>query len=197
MQPVLWTTDLGQMAPLKPFSRDTGISPPATAEPPAGICEVCFATEMGSWKGGGGGGVGIKPKGRALWLECTRQDITKRAQYLMPLALPFIYNPRDMKIFFKKASESPWNFSRRKASLIEGIVPSSSLSSSLERTYITHSLCSQNAGSFPEYSEVLPALCLSPLPHCHLGGSDFEPALEKSCSPSNHLPMKSGGKKIY
>lgn len=194
MQPGLWTTDLGQMAPPQLLSRETGISPPATVEPPAGICEVCFATEIGSWKGGGGG-VGIKPKDRTLWLECTRQNITNRAQDLMPLAVPFIYNPRDMKTFFQKASESPWNFSRRKASLIEGIVPSSSLSSSLERTYITHSLRSQNAGSFPEYSEVLPALCLSPLPHCHLGGSDFEPALEKNCSPSNHLPMKSGGKK--
>ena len=149
MQPGLWTTDLGQTAPLKPFSRATGISPPATGEPPAGICEACFVTEIGSWKGGGGG-AGIKPKDRTLWLECTRQNITQRAQDLMPLAVPFIYNPRDMEIFFKKASESPWNFSRRKASLIEGIVPSSSLSSSLERAYIIHSLHSQNAGSFPE-----------------------------------------------
>ena len=149
MQPGLWTTDLGQTAPLKPFSRATGISPPATGEPPAGICEACFVTEIGSWKGGGGG-AGIKPKDRTLRLECTRQNITQRAQDLMPLAVPFIYNPRDMEIFFKKASESPWNFSRRKASLIEGIVPSSSLSSSLERAYIIHSLHSQNAGSFPE-----------------------------------------------
>lgn len=126
-----------------------GSPPPATVEPPAGICEACFVTEIGSWKGGGGG-AGIKPKDRTLRLECTRQNITKRAQDLTPLAVPFIYNPRDMEIFFKKASESPWNFSRRNASLIEGIVPSSSLSSSLERAYIIHSLRSQNAGSFPE-----------------------------------------------
>ena len=91
MQPGLWTTDLGQTAPLKPFSRATGISPPATGEPPAGICEACFVTEIGSWKGGGGG-AGIKPKDRTLRLECTRQNITQRVSKIcLGILMVFIF----------------------------------------------------------------------------------------------------------